>query len=76
MHAFLHPALVQTRDYSRSNYTCIHFLWGERDTERDRQRETDTTKLEKAKCSLLLLLLTDWLTGRKTPWYLLTYCYC
>ena len=24
--AFLHPALAQTRNYSRSNYTCTHFL--------------------------------------------------
>ena len=23
---FLHPALAQTKDYSRSNYTCAHFL--------------------------------------------------
>jgi len=26
MYAFLRPALTQTRDYSRSNYTCTHFL--------------------------------------------------
>ena len=27
MHAaFLHPALAQTRDYTRYNYTCTHFL--------------------------------------------------
>ena len=26
MYAFLHPALAQTRDYTRSIYTCIHFL--------------------------------------------------
>ena len=26
MHAFLHTALAQTRDYSTSNYTCTHFL--------------------------------------------------
>ena len=23
---FLNPTLAQTRDYSRSNYTCTHFL--------------------------------------------------
>ena len=26
MYTFLHPALAQTRDYSRSNYTCTRFL--------------------------------------------------
>ena len=26
MYAFLHPALAQTRDFSRSNYTCTYFL--------------------------------------------------
>ena len=26
MHAFLHPALAQTRDYTKYNYTCTHFL--------------------------------------------------
>ena len=25
-YAFLHPALAQTRGYSKSNYTCTHFL--------------------------------------------------
>ena len=26
MYAFLHPALAQTSDCFRSNYTCTHFL--------------------------------------------------
>ena len=26
MYAFLHTALIQTRDYCRSNYTCTYFL--------------------------------------------------
>ena len=44
---FLHPALAQTRDYSRSNHTCTHFLiydtpvhtWNKWSSERERERE-------------------------------------
>ena len=51
---FLHPALAQTRDYSRSNYTCKHFLiydtpvhtWNKWSSERARKKTrewSDTT---------------------------------
>ena len=59
MYAFLHPALAQTRDNSRSNYTCTHFLiydtpvhtWRERERERERQtdRQTDRQTEKKRK---------------------------
>ena len=39
MYAFLHPALAQTRDYSRFNYTLNPARERERQT--DRQTETD-----------------------------------
>ena len=42
MYAFLHPALAQTMDNSRSNYTCTEREGkGETDRQTERQRETD-----------------------------------
>ena len=50
MYAFLHPALTQTRDYSRSNYIyCTHFLihdtpvhtWNKWSLDVKHERETD-----------------------------------
>ena len=41
MYAFLHPALAQTRDYSRFNYTLNPARERERETDRQTETETD-----------------------------------
>ena len=41
MYAFLHPALAQTRDYSRFNYTLNPARERERQTDRQTETETD-----------------------------------
>ena len=43
MDAFLDPALAQTRDYSKSNYST-HFLIYDTPRETDRQTETETAR--------------------------------
>ena len=40
MYAFLHPALAQTRDYSRSNYT-LAYTFSKRERERQAGRERE-----------------------------------
>ena len=47
MDAFLDPALAQTRDYSKSNYSTYFLIYDtprERDRQTDRDRETETEK--------------------------------
>ena len=41
MYDFLHPALAQTRDYSRFNYTLNPARERERQTDRQTETETD-----------------------------------